>query len=269
MRKSATLHGMPAPPLLDFHHLTVYREDQVVLDDFSLHVPAGQNVVVLGPNGSGKSTLIKLITRELYPVVRPESVLRVLGRDRWLLFELREHLGVVSNDLMAQCTRDVSGLDLVLAGFFGAVELWPHHAVTAAMRDRAHRALDMLEVAHLAGRRLTRLSSGEARRLLIARALAHEPSALILDEPTNSLDLRAFRDLREALRRLARAGTTIVLVTHHLPDIVPEIDRVVMLSSGRVVADGAVEEVVTAEVLERVFGVPVRVEKRDGHYEAW
>lgn len=269
MRKSATLHDMSAPPLLDFRHLTVCRDDHVVLDDFSLHVPARQNVVVLGPNGSGKSTLIKLITRELYPVARPESLLRVLGRDRWLLFELREHLGVVSNDLMVQCTRDVSGLDLVLAGFFGAVELWPHHDVTAAMRERAHQALDALEVSHLAGRRLTQMSSGEARRLLIARALAHEPRALVLDEPTNSLDLRAFRELRDVLRRLAQGGTTIVLVTHHLPDIVPEIDRVVMLASGRIVADGPVAEVVRADVLERVFGVPVRVERRDGYYEVY
>ena len=257
---------MSAPPLLDCRRLTVCRDDVPVLEDFSLVIPAGQHVAILGPNGSGKSTVIKLITRELYPVVRPGSVLRLLGRDRWVLFELREHLGVVSNDLMTQCTRETKGLDLVLAGFFGAVELWPHHEVTPRMRERAAAAMAAVEVAHLADRRVSHLSSGEARRVLIARALVHEPEALVLDEPTNSLDVRATRDLQHVLRRLARSGTTIILVTHHLPDIIPEIQRVVVLSAGRIVQDGVKPEVLTPATLGPVFGVPVTVDVRDGHY---
>lgn len=257
---------MSAPPLLECRHLTVCRDDVPVLEDFSLVIPTGEHVAILGPNGSGKSTVIKLMTRELYPVVRPGSVLRLLGRDRWVLFELRSHIGVVSNDLMAQCTRETRGMDLVLAGFFGAVELWPHHEVTPAMRDRAAAAMAAVEVEHLADRRVSHLSSGEARRLLIARALVHQPGVLVLDEPTNSLDLRASGDLRAVLRRLARSGTTIVVVTHHLPDIIPEIDRVVLLREGRVVKDGPKAEVLTPAALEAVFGVPVTVERRNGYF---
>ena len=98
----------PEAPLLEFRNLTVYRDDRLVLDWFSLAIPHGQNVAILGPNGSGKSTLLKLVTREVFPVVDPDSALRVLGRDRWLLFELREHLGIVTNDLMAACTREMT-----------------------------------------------------------------------------------------------------------------------------------------------------------------
>ena len=175
------------------------------------------------------------MTRELFPVVAPDAELRVLGRDRWLLFELREHLGIVTNDLMATCTREISGRDLVLSAFFGSVGLWPHHEVTPDMeRAGARWRWTSMEVAHLAGRTVNHLSSGESRRLLIARALAHQPRALVLDEPTNSLDLRACRDLTASLRRLAQAGTNIILVTHHLPDIIPEIGRVVALKDGRV-----------------------------------
>jgi iron complex transport system ATP-binding protein len=255
--------------LLDFRNVTVIRGATRVLDRFSLSIRAGENVAILGPNGSGKSTLIKLVTRELYPLVDPDAALRVLGRDRWALFELREHIGIVSNDLMATCTRAITGRELVLSAFFGSVGLWPHHEVTGEMEARAAYALDVMEVAHLARRTVDQLSSGEARRLLVARALAHGPQALVLDEPTNSLDLRACRDLTGSLRRLARQGTNILLVTHHLPDIIPEIQRVVVLKHGRVLRDGPTGEVLTSEVLSEVFGVPVEVEARGGFYGAW
>ena len=263
------MSGVPAPPLLEFERLTVYRDETRVLDGFSLAIPPGQNVAILGPNGSGKSTLIKLITRELYPVVRPESSLRVLGRDRWILSELREHIGIVTNDLMTTFTRDVTGRDMVISAFFGSVGIWPHHVVEPWMEARAMEALALMEVDHLASRLVSQLSSGEARRLLVSRALAHRPRALVLDEPTNSLDLRACRDFVSCIRRLAGHGTSLIMVTHHLPDIVPEIDRVVVLSEGRVLREGAKAEVLTGPVLSEAFGVPVDVELRAGFYAAW
>jgi iron complex transport system ATP-binding protein len=255
--------------LLEFRNLTVFRDETPVLDRFSLTIPAQQNVAILGPNGSGKSTLIKLVTRELYPVVAPDAAIRVLGRDRWVLSELREYLGIVSNDLMATCTRDITGRELVLSAFFGSVGLWPHHQVTPDLEARAAAALETMEVTYLADRVMTQLSSGEARRLLVARALAHGPSALVLDEPTNSLDLRACRDLTASLRRLAQQGTNVILVTHHLPDIIPEIDRVVVLKEGRVLCDGPKASVLTSRVISDVFGVHVDIEERGGIYGAW
>jgi iron complex transport system ATP-binding protein len=256
-------------PLIECANLRVYRGPHRVLDGFSLTVPAQQNVAILGPNGSGKSTLVKLITREVYPVAAPDALLRVLGRDRWALFDLREHIGIVSNDLMATCTRAFTGRELVLSAFFGSVGLWPHHQVTTEMEERAGEALGIMEAGHLAERMVTELSSGEARRLLVARALAHGPQALVLDEPTNSLDLRACRDLARCLSRLARRGINIILVTHHLPDIIPEIDRVVVLAGGRVAQDGQKREILTSRVLSDAFGIPVDVEQRDGFYAAW
>src|SRR5262249_40498005 len=181
----------------------------------------------------------------------------------WVLSELREQIGIVSNDLMAQCTREITGRELVLSAFFGSVGLWPHHVVTAELEARARAALDIMEVAHLGQRFLNQLSSGEARRLLVARALAHGPRALVLDEPTNSLDLRACRDFASRLRVLAGQGTNIILVTHHLPDIIPEIDRVVVLKNGRVYRDGPKAEVLTGTVLTASFGVQVDVAARD------
>ena len=222
----------PSPPLLEFERLTVYRDERRVLDEFSLVIPAGQNVAILGPNGSGKSTLVKLVTRELYPVVNARRGAARARADCWVLSELREHIGIVTNDSMSTFTREITGREMVVSAFFGSVGLWPHQVVSRAMEERAAEALALMEVDHLANRLVSQLSSGEARRLLVSRALAHRPRALVLDEPTNSLDWRACRDFAGCIRRLARQGTSLIMVTHHLPDIVPEIDRVVVLADG-------------------------------------
>jgi iron complex transport system ATP-binding protein len=254
-------------PLIDFQNVTVQRDRRVVLDSVTLSIAQGEHVAILGPNGSGKSTLIKVISRELYPILKDEPwSLRILGRERWHLFELRNHLGIVSNDWMQMCTRDYSGYEIVLSGFFGSVGIWPYYEVLPEMERKAREVMELLEITHLAERSTNEMSSGEARRMLIARALVHDPQALILDEPTTSLDLHATRDLRGAFRKLAGNGISIIMVTHHLPDIIPEMKRVVMIRNGKIYRDGAKEEVLEAQALSAVFRVPVEVLERDGYY---
>lgn len=258
---------MSSVPLLDFHNVTVQRGEATVLDGVTLAIEQGEHAAILGPNGSGKSTLIKLISRELYPRLKPEPWrLRILGRDRWHLFDLRHHLGIVSNDWVQMCTRDYSGYEIVLSGFFGSVGIWPNHEVTAEMEAKAREVMELLEIPHLAGRNTDELSSGEARRILLGRALVHDPQALILDEPTSSLDLRATYELREILRKLASGGISIIMVTHHLPDIIPEMERVVLIRGGQVFCDGPKERMLRPEPLGELFGIPVEVQERGGYY---
>jgi iron complex transport system ATP-binding protein len=256
--------------LLDYENVTVYRGDGVALDAVTFSVDAGEHVAILGPNGSGKSTLIKTMTRECYPYQERGPVrLRILGRETWSVFELRAMLGIVTNDLVGACSRHVTGRDTVLSGFFSSIGVWPHHEVTTAMRRKADKVLETLEVPHLAERYLDELSSGEARRLVIARALVHDPHALVLDEPTNSLDVRATYELRDIIRKIARAGTTIILVTHHLADIIPEIERVILLKDGRIEQDGAKRDVLTSASLAALYGVPIEVSERGGYFQWW
>ena len=256
-----------AVPLIDFQNVTVVRGERVVLDGVTLSIAQSEHVAILGPNGSGKSTLIKLISRELYPRLKSEPwSLRIMGRDRWHLFDLRNHLGLVSNDWMQMCTRDFAGYEIVLSGFFGSVGIWPYHEVTPEMRRKACEVMEMLEISHLAGRDTNAMSSGEARRILIARALVHDPQALVLDEPTTSLDLHATWELREILRKLAANGISIIMVTHHLPDIIPEIQRVVLFRQGRVFADGPKPDILTASTLSTLFGLEVEVLEKGGYY---
>lgn len=256
-------------PLLDLQNIRVMRGDKIVLDDLSLRINADERVAVLGPNGCGKSTLIKTITRECYPMVREGSSMTILGQKSWNVFELRSLLGIVSNDLMSSCTGDASGLDVVLSGFFSSMRIFPNHTVDPNHRELAEATLAQLGVAHLAERAVQEMSSGEAKRVLIARALVHKPRALLFDEPSNSLDILAQRSLRETMRSLANSGIGIFLVTYELPDIVPEIERVVLMSNGRIVVDGCKEEVLQPETLSKLFGLKVELGRRDGHYHIW
>ena len=256
-------------PLLEFENVSVQRGSRLALDRLNLTVRAGEHVAILGANGSGKSTLIQLITRECYPLLQPDSQLRILGQNNWNIFDLRSHLGVISNDLMAKCTRDITGRELVLSGFFGSIGIWPNHHILPEMETAAEAAMERLAVRRLASRWLDELSSGEARRLLIARALIHNPSTLLLDEPTTSLDLAAQHEMRGHMRALARSGVGLLLVTHHLEEIVPEIDRVVLLRQGKIFADGAKRDLLTSARLSTLFGAPLEVTQAGEFYRAW
>jgi iron complex transport system ATP-binding protein len=245
------------------------RGDRTALRDLTLEIARGEHVCILGPNGSGKSTLIKTVTRECYPLVREGSRLSILGQERWNVFELRSLLGIVSPDLLASCTTDATGRDVVLSGFFSSTRIFPHHQPDPQHLARARAVLERLGIAHLADRAVAHMSSGEAKRTLIARALVHNPQTLLFDEPSNALDIGAQLQLRGTMRELARSGMGILLVTHHVSEIFPEMERVVLLCEGRILADGPKASVLTAGRLSELFGVPVRLGEQDGFFHLY
>jgi iron complex transport system ATP-binding protein len=239
------------PKLIEFENVYVQRENTMALRGVSFSIDAGEHAVILGPNGSGKSTLIKVITRECYS--RQPGLVRIWGEERWGLFDLRALLGIVTNDLVETCTKPYSALETVLSGFFGSIGVWPNHHVTAEMERKARESLRFFDVEHLADHLLTEMSSGEVRRTVFARALVHDPKALLLDEPSNSLDIRAQQEVREAMRKLAQSGVSVVLVTHHLPDIIPEIERVIALKNGEIFFDGVKTEALNDHNMSKLF----------------
>jgi iron complex transport system ATP-binding protein len=257
------------PQFLELREVNVARGERVVLHDVNLTIDAGEHVAIMGPNGCGKSTLILTMTCQIYPIVQPGMHVRIFGRERWDLTELRKHFGVVGTDLPGERTAVTTGLDAVIAGFFSASTLWPNLHVTDEMGERAAEALERMEASHLAKQLVGAMSAGEKRRILIARALVHRPRQLLLDEPSNALDLAAQRELRETLRRLAREGTGLVLVTHHLGDILPEIERVILMRGGRIVGDGPRHELLTEARLSELFRAPVRIGRDEEWLHSW
>ena len=257
------------PPFLHLAHVNVARGDNVVLHDINLAVNTGEHIAILGPNGCGKSTLIKTITCECYPIAQPETKVSIFGRERWDLTELKKRLGVVSPELPGRPTLHTTGRDAVLTGFFSSSTLWPNLTVTEEMQERAEEVLQQVDAIDIAEKPVGRMSAGQQRRIMIGRALVGSAGMLLLDEPSNALDLAAQADLRELLRKLAQQGTGILLITHHIADILPEIDRVLMMKNGRIVADGPKQELLTADGLRELFKTEVQISERDGFFHAW
>lgn len=253
----------------DLAHVNVVRGERRVLHDVSLRIDEGEQVALLGPNGCGKSTLLKVVTCELYPLASAETRVQILGRERWDLTELKKRLGVVQNELPGKPMLRTTVRDAVLTGFFSSSTLWPNLTVTREMEAQADAMLARVGVETLRDRVFGELSAGQQRRVLIARALIASADCLLLDEPSNALDLAAQSDLRDLLGQLAAEGTTLVHITHHIADIGREVRRVLMMHDGRIVADGRREELLTEERLSALFGKKVQVVERDGVLHAW
>lgn len=261
-------------PLIELEHVHVARGSNIVLHDVSLSIGHGEHVAILGPNGCGKSTLLKTMTCELYPIVKPETRVRLLGRERWDLTELKRRMGVVSPELPGRPTLHTSGFDAVVTGFFSSSTLWPNLHVTAAMRERAEEILALVGAQELREKPVGQMSAGQQRRVMIGRALAGasidgDVQMLLLDEPSNALDLAAQHDLREMLRGLAQRGVAIVMITHHIADILPEMNRVIMMRDGRIIADADKRELLTENRLSELFGRQITLTERGDFWNAW
>jgi iron complex transport system ATP-binding protein len=260
-------------PILQLHDATVYRNGTKVMDQFSMQINRLQHTAIVGPNGSGKSTFIQLLTHQLYPVASDDTVptVRIFGEDHWIVSELRKRIGIVSADLENEIMHNlkggrVSGSDVVLTGFFSSRQLFNHHHITAEMRIKAKEVLSVMNASHLAERKFSQMSAGEARRVLIARALITSPDLLVLDEPTTALDFVARKKCLPLIREIAQGGTTVIIVTHHVEEVIPEIEKVILLKEGTVAFSGSRKQVFTSENLSAVFGHPLRLHREKDKY---
>ena len=262
---------MKNPPLLEIRNATIYRGDTCVFEDLNLTIEQHQPAVILGPNGSGKTTLLKTINRELYPVHREGSWVRILGQEKWNVWKLRSQIGVVSHDLQTRYHNTTTGLSVVLSGYLSSIGIHGSLAGKISKREieAATAIMNELGVETFAKTPLCRMSTGQQRRCLLARALVHDPHTLILDEPTAGLDLAAGFDYLARIRKLASQGRNIVLVTHLLNEIPPDIDRVILLRKGKIMADGLKQDVLSEKNLRRTYDVDIRVANVDGYYLAY
>ncbi len=262
---------MTEPLLIDFHNATIWRGSTRVFEKLNLAIARHERVAILGPNGSGKTTLLKTINRELYPVAAADSWVRILGRETWNVWELRRHIGIVSHDLQQRYPARTTALEVVVSGFFSSIGV--HGTLSDRVEpdhvERARVLLERLGIGSMHATPLAEMSTGEQRRCPLARALVHDPDTLIFDEPTTGLDLSASFAYLETLGALASRGLNIVVVTHHLSEIPPDIDRVIVLKQGAVVADGDRASVLTGSLLSEVYETPVRVAEVDGYYLAY
>ena len=256
-------------PLVEFRGARVRREGRTILNVDHLAIYPGERIAVLGPNGAGKSTLVQVITREVMPLFAEPAPVRWLGRERIETARLRGLCGVVSSRQQWVLDVHLTVAEVVLAAIYGALVVPPWVRTTESDRIAAQRAIDEVGLTGFEHRDLTTLSTGEARRTAVARALVHDPQVLILDEPTAGLDPTAAWALRDTMRRVTAAGRTLILVTHHVEDIVSSIDRIVLVKDGQIVGDGPKAEVLTDETISALYNISVALDERDGEYRLW
>ena len=254
--------------IIDFQNVTVFQGRNKVLDDFSLTIDESQSTVILGPNGSGKTTLLKLLNRELYIVEEKNSSLKIFEKDRWNVDELRSNLGVVSQHLQYGYSSSAIGLYVVLSGFFSSDGIWQHQEFDKGKLDRAKEVMDLLSITHLKDREFSTMSTGEQRKFLLARSLVNDPAVLVFDEPTSGLDMSTCFQYLEIIRELISMGKKVILVTHHIHEIPPEVTRVILLKEGKVIEDGDKDQILTNTNLTNLFDWPIRVIKENGYFQA-
>lgn len=260
-------------PILQINDATAYRNNTKVMDQFSMTINELEHTAIVGPNGSGKSTFIQLLTHQLHPIAPKDGkpVIKVFGKNRWVVSELRKRIGIVSADLEYQIIHNLkkgylSGREVVMSGFFSSMQLFGHHDISDEMKQEADRALEKMEASYLADRMFNRMSAGEARRVLIARALVTDPDMLVLDEPTTALDFVARQTCLQLIQEIACQGTTIIIVTHHIEEVIPEIEKVILLKEGRAAHAGPKNEVLTSKMLSSVFGHPLTLTENGETY---
>ncbi|MEQ1828781.1 MAG: ATP-binding cassette domain-containing protein [Pirellula sp.] len=254
-------------PLIEFENVSLVRGTTQILDRIDLTVPSGQNIAIVGPNGSGKSSLLKLLMRFFYPSVVDgcSGSVRILGREEWNVWDLRSHLGFISSEIdhhfcIGRSAR-LTALEAILTGFSSS-ELEPDwESITSSMQREANEMLKMFHMLHMSSKPVGHMSTGERRRILLARAMVTHPQALILDEPTSGLDLTARHRFLAQVNKLATDGTQIVLVTHHLEEILPCIHRTVLLKQGRIDFDGPIDEAITNERISGLYDASIRVDR--------
>jgi iron complex transport system ATP-binding protein len=253
------------PTILEVCHLRVERDGTTILDGVNWHVESGQHWVILGANGSGKTSLLSALTGYLTPTAGEISLLgKIYGRSDWR--ELRKQIGIVSSAVRQMMADDEPALETVASGRYAMIDFWGR--LTRADRARASQILRQIECAHLAERPWRVLSQGERQRVLIGRALMAWPRVLILDEPCAGLDPAAREQFLQFLQQLGRSknGTTLVLVTHHVEEIIPVFSHVLILQNGRTLAAGAKTEMLKAETLSRAFNARTRLQTSGGRY---
>jgi len=250
--------------LIQIKNATIYRQDTLVLNSMNWTMRSGEHWALVGNNGSGKTTLLKLIFGELLPI-DGGSVHWFNSRTWNGLADIREQVGYVSAEYQENYDRNVTGREAVESGFFASIGLW--QKANARQKQRAEECLHLLEIEHLSQKPLRSMSYGEARRVLLTRALVHRPTLLVPDEPCSGLDIPTHERFLERLQKLSRK-TQMIYVTHHIEEILPATTHVLYLKDGTIFRQGNKNSMLQDKILSQALGHPLTLHKNNGRYWA-
>jgi iron complex transport system ATP-binding protein len=255
--------------LISIKNASVRANGTKILDNVTFEVNKGEHIAVLGPNGAGKSTLFNVICMETHPLWSEELKLVRFGEERISKEVLRQKMGIVSKELLGICSSSYIARDIIAGGLLSSIGLDFHHHLSSSMWDKVDKTISRYDCSSIQSKRMRDLSTGEAQKVLLARALVLEPELVLLDEAANGLDFPSRSIYRDTLNTISEEGKTIVLITHDLSQILPVINKIVFMSDGKIVDCGNKEQMLTEKNLSALYGREVYLDKRNGLYSAW
>ncbi len=242
--------------IIEIKNCTIAEGSKIILNDFSLTADEFEHTAIIGPNGSGKSTFIRMLMRDLHPsqafAKRPE--VKVLGRDDWNIFEMRRAVSIISPKFAEQLllAAPLGTVDAISSSFFGTYGFFADDRASKEQLDETQKIIKSLHLEKLKDSSIEELSTGELRKILIARAMVLKPKLVLLDEPTSGLDVLAQHDFLNYLKKIT-LQTTVLMVTHHLEEIIPNIKKILLIKNGEVFKFGKKEEILTEKNLSELF----------------
>ncbi len=259
---------MKTQTIIDFENIYAGYELSPVLEDITLTIHSDEHWVILGANGSGKSTLIKLISNDLYPNTNYPFKKEIFGKDRWSIFELKKNLGIITNDLHNYFENHgnfLTAYEVILSGYYSTIGIFKHQDFTEQQHTKALEVLAFLELSEIKDKKVHQMSTGQLRRCVIGRALVHNPKAFILDEPTVGLDIKAQYSFIKFIQKLSKKAS-IILVTHHIEEIFPEITHTALMHNKTIFKQGKKEEILTSKNLSEIFDIEIDLQEENGRY---
>ena len=246
----------------DAKNINCFKNGFRVIKDLNLKISYSENVILIGPNGSGKSSLIEIINRNIYPVVANESKLKIFDKELINLWELRNKISTVNNEIKNRINPNLQVFDLILSGLYGRY----CYVQNRSERDsyKVEKIMQKMNISNLSKKNFSYLSDGEKQISLIARALIKKPEILILDEPIANLDYKSKFFVIDNVNELWKLNTKILCVTHDISTITQIYDRVIMLKDGKIIADGDQNKVMNSENFNKLFGIQVEVTNNNG-----
>lgn len=254
--------------IIDFENVHVSYDEKLILKQLNLKIKQGEHWAILGKNGSGKSTLIKLISSEIHPRKTYEYKKEIFGKERYSLSDLKQKLGIITNDLHNYFEKHgnfLSVYEVVISGYYSTIGVFKHQDFTQEQHERTIEVLKFLELEEIQNKKVHELSTGQLRKSIIARALIHNPKAFILDEPTVGLDIKAQVSFINTIKKLSQ-NASIILVTHHIEEIFEEITNIALMYENNIYIQGNKKDVLTSENLSKIFEVDLSISEKNGRY---
>ena len=247
-------------------NINVYIEKKLILSDININLNYGENILILGPNGSGKSTFLKLLNRSIYPVKLNNSSFKLFNKENINIWDLRKKIGFLLKEMEQRVDNRVKLYDVICSGFTGIFNSRYSHLLSGREKIKLDNLINQWELDNIIQIEFQKLSDGQKRRALLARALVYEPNILVLDEPFCNLDLKSNFILTQNLERLLNQSVNILYVTHNIESILPKTNRVLLMKDGKIINDGSPKELINTKNISNLFNISIKVIEQEGYW---